>query len=132
MRAADGDRLAEAHQLGQHLGAAHDRQQLLARRLQFRIGLLDRGRDDDHLGVAEILGAVADEAFDALVAQPLHIGAVGLVGALHAVAEIVQHLGDAAHADAADADEMHQADGLRHLHARVSLLEVRDRLARTQ
>ena len=119
VRAADGDRLAEAHQLGQHLGAPHDRQQLLARGLQLRIGFLDRGRDDHDFGVAEVLGAVADEALDALVAQALHVGAVGLVGALHAVAEIVQHLGDAAHADAADADEMHQADRLRHLHARA-------------
>ena len=76
----------------------------------FGIVLLDRGRDDDDLGVAEVFGAMADEALDALVAQPLDIGAVGLVGALHLVAEIVQHLGDAAHADAADADEMHQPD----------------------
>ena len=44
------------------------------------------------------------------VAQPLHVGAVGDVAALHRVAEIVQHLGDAAHADAADADEMDRAD----------------------
>ena len=72
--------------------------------------------------VAEVFGAVADEALDALVAQPLHIGAVGLVGALHAIAEIVQHLGDAAHADAADADEMHEADCLRHLHCRAPFL----------
>ena len=40
------------------------------------------------------------------------IGAVGEVAALHPVAEIVQHLGDAAHADAADADEMERADRL--------------------
>jgi hypothetical protein len=33
----------------------------------------------------------------------------------------VQHFGDAAHADAADADEMHKADRLRHLHVRVLL-----------
>ena len=129
MRAADGHRLAEAHQLGQHLGAAHDRQHLLARRLQFRIGLLDRRRDDHDLGVAEIFGPVADEALDALVAQPLHIGAVGLVGPLHPIAEIVQHLGDAAHADAADADEMDEADRLRHLHGRIPFLEFRNRLA---
>ncbi len=31
VRAADRDRVAEAHQLGQHLGAPHDRQQLFAR-----------------------------------------------------------------------------------------------------
>ena len=42
------------------------------------------------------------------------------VRALHAVAEIDQHLGDAAHADAADADEMDRSDVARHLHAVAS------------
>ena len=39
------------------------------------------------------------------------VGALGDVAALHRVAEIVQHLGDAGHADAADADEVDGADG---------------------
>ncbi len=39
-------------------------------------------------------------------AQALDVGALGDVRALHAVAHAVQDLGDAAHADAADADEM--------------------------
>ena len=69
------------------------------------------GRRHDHdPGVAEILGRVADRDLDALLAQPLDVGALGLIGALHDVAEIDHHLGDAAHADAADADEMHRAD----------------------
>ena len=84
--------------------------------VQFRIALLDGGRDHDDGGVVEVLGLVADEALDALVAQALDVGAVGLVGALHLVAEVVQHLGDAGHADAADADEVHGADVARHLH----------------
>ena len=121
MRAADGDRLAEAHQLGEHFGTPHDRQQFFARGLDLGVGFLDGSRHDDHLGVADVLGLVADEALDAFIAQPLHIGAVRLIGALHLVAEIVQHLGDAAHADAADADEMNEADRLWHLHARVLL-----------
>ena len=74
---------------------------------------------------------MADEALDALVAQPLHIGAVGLVGTLHGIAEIVQHLGDAAHADAADPDEMDEADRLRHLHCRVTFVN-REQSAPTQ
>ena len=61
VRAGDRDAALEPHQLGQHLGAAHDRQALRARRGQFRIVALDRGRDDDDLGVAEILGGVADD-----------------------------------------------------------------------
>src|SRR5690606_29838331 len=123
VRAADGDRLAEAHQFGQHLGAANDRQEPFAGGLELGVGFLDRGRDDDDFGGAQILRPVADEALDALLAQALDIGAVGLVGPLHAVAEILQHLGDAAHADAADADEMHQADRLRHLHGRAPFLK---------
>ena len=44
------------------------------------------GADDDDLGVADIFGAVADEALDALVAQALDVGALGLVRALHLIA----------------------------------------------
>ena len=53
---------------------------------------------------------------DALVAQALDVGAVGRVRALHRVAEIVQHLGDARHADAADADEVDGAEFARQFH----------------
>ena len=120
VRAGDGDAALQPHQLGQHLGAAHHRQPLRARRREFRIVALDRRGDDDDLGAAEIVGIVADRDRDALVAQPLDVGAVGLVGALHRVAEIDQHLGDAAHADAADADEMDRSDVARQFHAACS------------
>ena len=63
-----------------------------------------------------ILGLVADVTVAPLLAQPLDIGVVGGVGALHRVAEIDQHLGDAAHADAADADEMDRPDVARKFH----------------
>ena len=52
--AGDGDAAFQPHQLGQHLGAPHHRQALRARRDQFRIVALDRGRDHHHLGAAEI------------------------------------------------------------------------------
>src|SRR5262249_54956075 len=61
-------------------------------------------------------GGMADGNFCALVTQALDVGAVGGVGPLHAVAEIHQHLGDAAHADAADADEVDRADVARQFH----------------
>ena len=57
-----------------------------------------------------------DGDFHALVAQPFDVGALGLVGALHHIAEIHHHLGDAAHADAADADKMHRTDVARQFH----------------
>ncbi len=61
-------------------------------------------------------GVVADEDARALVAQPLDVGVVAGVRALHLVAEIDQHLGDAGHADAADADEMDGAKLARQFH----------------
>ena len=53
---------------------------------------------------------MADRDRDAALAQPLDDIAFGDVRALHLVAEIVHHLGDAGHADAADADEVDRAD----------------------
>ena len=53
---------------------------------------------------------MADRDRDAALAQALDDIAVGDVRALHLVAEDVHHLGDAGHADAADADEMDGAD----------------------
>jgi hypothetical protein len=112
VRAADGDGVLEAHQLGEHLGAAHDRQQPLARGLELGIVLLDRGRDDDDTSASPRFSADGrSKHLDALARSrcTLALSATGRSPAR--VAEIVQHLGDAAHADAADADEMH-----RHLH----------------
>ena len=97
----------------EHLGAAHDRQAARPGGDDLGIVGLDRRRDDDDLGGAEIFGVVADRDRDAEPGEPAGIGAVGEIAALHLVAEIVQHLGDAAHADAADPDEMDGADRLR-------------------
>ena len=124
MRAANSDGLPEAHEFGQHLRAPYHRQQPLARRDKFWIVLADRGGNHQHLCTAEIFRLVADMAGNALVAQALHIRVFRLVGALHGVTQIVQHLRDAAHADAADADKMHDADGLRHLHSGSSFFRA--------
>ena len=59
---------------------------------------------------AEVLGPVPDRDARALFAQALHVGGVGGIRALHRVAEVDQHLGDAAHADAADADKVDRSD----------------------
>ena len=53
---------------------------------------------------------MSDRDLHALFAQPFDVGALGLIGALHDIAEVHHDLGDAAHADAADADEMHRTD----------------------
>ena len=70
---------------------------------------LDRRRHHDHAALAEVGGAVADRDRDAEAAQALGVGVLGDVRALHPMAEVVQHLGDPAHADAADPDEVDAA-----------------------
>ena len=69
MRAGDGDALLEAHQLGEHFRAAHHGQALVARGDEFGIVALDRGRDDDDGGLAEIFGVMADEDARAFFAR---------------------------------------------------------------
>ena len=132
MGARDGDTLLEAHEFGEHFGAAHHRQAPLARAHQFRIVAADGGGDHDHGGLAEIGGVVPDEDRGALVAQALHIGAVAGVRALHLVTEIEQDLRDAGHADAADADEMNGAKLTREFHAVVSGLRARSMMSITR
>ena len=122
MGAGDGDAAFQPHQLGQHFGAAHHRDALGARRHQFGIVALDRGRHHQHIGAIDVLGLVADADRDALVAQPADIGALGGVGALHGVAEIAQDLGDAAHADAADPDEVDGSDLARQSHEAIPVI----------
>ena len=75
--AGDGDAALQPHQFGQHLGAPHHRQALGARGDQLRIVRLDGGGDDDDVGAVDVAGLVADGDLDALVAQPLDVGAVG-------------------------------------------------------
>ena len=122
MRAADGDAAFQAHQFGQHLGTADDGNALRARRHQFRIVALDRRRDHEHVGTGDILRGVADMDGDALLAQTVHIRVFRGVRSLNSVAEIAQHLGDATHADATDADKMNGSDLARQSHGAISVV----------
>ncbi len=110
MGPADGNRPFEAHEFAQHLGAAHHGQPFGPGRHHFRVVRLHRRGDDHDGGVGEILGAMADLDRDTFVLQPLGVVAVGEVRAAHLIAKIVQDLGNAAHANAADADEMDDAN----------------------
>ena len=116
--AGDRHRPLEAHQLGQHLGPLHHGDVALARGDHLDVVFADGGRDDQHRHVVDDLGAVAARDGNTQGAQAAHGRALGDVAALDPVAEVVHDLGDAAHADPADADEMDRADGERHrLHA---------------
>ena len=110
VRAGHRDSGFEAHQLSQHLGAADDGDAVLQRQIDFGIAALDRGGGDHHGGVPQILRLVADHHLDAALAQAFDDIAFGNVRTLHLVAQIVHHLGNARHTDAADADEMDGTD----------------------
>ncbi len=116
--AGDGDAAAQPHQLGQHHGARHDRHMARARGQHLGVVALYGGGGDDRVGAGDMRGLMTDMDADAQFGQPARHGAVGLIGAGDGVAEVVQDLGDAAHAGTTDADEMDVLD--RVLHAAVS------------
>ena len=66
----------------------------------------DRGAGHHHFGACKILRAMAFEGEGAHGGQAMGDGRGFQVRAGNLVAEVQQHLGDAAHADAADTDEM--------------------------
>ena len=76
----------------------------------FGVVALHRGRGDHHRSIAEVRRGVPDQHLDPARPQTLDRSALGQVRALHAVAKVVHDLGNARHADAADADEMDRAD----------------------
>ncbi len=116
VRAGDRDAALEPHQLGQHLSAAHHRQALRPRRDELWIVALDGSRHHHHFGIAERGGRMADRNFSAFIAQPPDICGIGGIRPLHRIAEVDEHLGDAAHPDAADTDEVDRPDVARQFH----------------
>jgi hypothetical protein len=68
---------------------------------------------DDDFGAGDVLRAVSLERWWRPFGQPLGDAPLQ-VGAGDLVAEVQQHLGDAAHADAADADEMDALNFCKH------------------
>ncbi len=106
VRAGDGDAVLEPHELGEHLGPGDDRDLAPPRLHHLGVVAPDRRGDDDDVHLGEVLGGVAPG--DATAERGEAPGDVGLleVGAGDGVAEVEEHLGDAAHADAADPDEV--------------------------
>ena len=118
MRAGDGDALLQAHQLGQQHGARHHGNAARARGQHFGVVGLDGGAGDHGLRAVDVRSLVADEDAQAEFCQPQRDRAGGDVRTRDAIAQVVQDLGDGAHARAADADEVDVLDGV--LHARFT------------
>ena len=76
---------------------------------ELRIAALHCGRDDETGAPSRLAGSWPIRHADVAGAQAIEIGAVLEVAALDRVATGLHHLGDGAHADAADADDMDEA-----------------------
>ena len=114
VHAGDGDAVLQPHQLGQHFGALNHRNVQLVGFGDFGILRGNRGTGDHHFGAGDVFGAMSLKDRGAQTGQPLRHGGTLQVGAGNFVAEIEQHLGNAAHADAADAYEMNALNFCEH------------------
>ena len=76
-----------------------------------RIVVVDGGGADDQLGLAQVLGPVADVDGDAQAPQVLHRGALPHVGAGDDHAGSVEHFGKGRHGDPADTRQVGPASG---------------------
>ncbi|MNC26740.1 hypothetical protein D3C75_748830 [compost metagenome] len=110
MGTGNGDAVAIAHQLGEHLGTRHHRNAPLEGGGDFRVGRVDGAGHHQHIGGGGVLGAVADEDLSAEGLQALGHRRSFQVGTGHFIAQVQQHFGNAAHAHAADTDEVDTAD----------------------
>src|SRR5258708_31781621 len=84
----------------------HDRNALRERRSHLGIAAIDRTGNDHHIGAAEMFGRMADENLRTEALEPLGDGVGFEIGALDLVAQVHQHFCNAAHAAAADADQV--------------------------
>ncbi|MNH05259.1 hypothetical protein D3C79_645780 [compost metagenome] len=109
MGAGDGDTVTEAHQLGQHLGAAHHRDAQLTGGQQLGVVLLDGGRHHHHARLVHMLGAVAHEDVGTERGQSFGHRIARQIGAGDLIPLVGKHLGDPAHTGATDADKVNAA-----------------------
>ena len=107
VRAGDGDAALQAHELAQHLGAWDHRNARGVRGGDLGVGFRHRRGDYHHVRTLHERGVVTDHDFDAESLQALRGRRCAQVGSAYVEFQVVQHLGDAAHAGATDADEMH-------------------------
>jgi hypothetical protein len=108
--AGDRDRIAEAHEFGEHLGSRNHGHQRLARRGNLGIGFIDRAGDDNRVCIANVFFSVADEYGSAQLFETPGLVIRLQIRALDVVAEIQHHLRDTRHAGTADTDEVDAVD----------------------
>ncbi len=116
MRAGNRQRALPHPKGGEHLGAVPDGDVAAFGFFELGVVLQDSGGNNHHIGVQaiEVFGLLADEDLNARFAQLLGITAFAQVGAGNFHALILGNMGNAAHADATDTDEMNFFDAILH------------------
>ncbi len=107
VHAGDGDAVLKPHQLGQHFRALDHRNMLLPGSGHLDVIGRDCRAGDHHVRTGDILGTMAFKNGGAQRAQAIRYQRGLQIGTRNPVAEVEQHFGNAAHADAADTDKMH-------------------------
>ena len=106
MRAGDRDSALDAHDLGEHFGPFDDGEAGGPRGNDLRVALVDRARVDDDVRAGDVLGAMALVDLDAEALQAHGRLPEREIRPGHVEPDAFQQLGEAAHADAADPDEV--------------------------
>ena len=110
MGAGNGNTMAIAHQLGEHLGARHYWNTTFQGRGHFRVAGVYRAGDNQHVSLLGVFGAVANKYLRAEGFQALGHSRGFQIGAGHFITQVEQHFGDTAHAGTTDADEVDTAN----------------------
>src|SRR5512133_293982 len=120
MHAGDCNAVFEAHQLGEHLRPLDYGNMELVSAGDLGVFGGSRGTGNHDLGIADILGAMAFEDCGTESGKALRDRGTLQIRSRYLVAEVQQDLGDAAHADPADAYEMNTLDFCEHKGTKLS------------
>jgi hypothetical protein len=115
VRAGDRNPLLQPHQFGQHHRARDERHAGRTRGEHFWVVRGHCGRHDDGIRALDVRGRVPLRDRRTELCQSLSRCIGRRVGTAHPVTERQQHFRDAAHAAAADSDEVNVFDGVLHV-----------------
>ena len=105
----DGHVRFQAHQFRQHFGAAHNRQALRTCCIVFSVTGFDRTRDHHNIRILKIFSSLPDENFSPQTGQTIRDFGCLQVRALHSIAMVQKHFGNAGHANAANPHKVKRA-----------------------
>ena len=110
----DGNPVLETHEFGEHLGPRNDRNMQPNGLEDFRIGRTNGGTYDNHIRPRDVLLTVPLKYSRAEPFQPVGDQGSLQVGTGDLVTKVEQDLGDPAHADPADTDEVNALNFCEH------------------